>query len=141
MGSIKLFFCDDLIKSLSTPLWNGGGANTFSLDNEALAEKFEMILEKSASISKESRPDDENGAQTDTANTDKLMPENLQRISNREIQILKLLMQGESVKSTAKKANISTHTVGSHMKRIYKKLGVNSKNEAIYSALPLLLPN
>jgi len=139
MGSIKLFFCDDLIKSLSTPLWNGGGANTFSLDNEALAEKFEMILEKSASISKESRPDDENGAQTDTANTDKLMPENLQRISNREIQILKLLMQGESVKSTAKKANISTHTVGSHMKTIYKKLGVNSKNEAIYSALPLLL--
>jgi PAS domain S-box-containing protein len=55
-----------------------------------------------------------------------------------ERAILDLLFVGKSVKSIAIQLALSSHTVMGYTKSIYAKLGVHSKNEAIYRALTLL---
>jgi len=62
----------------------------------------------------------------------------LKRLTQREIDVLRLLSQGKSVKAIATCLGISTHTIQDHLKAIYLKLNVHSKNEAIYKALVLL---
>ena len=62
----------------------------------------------------------------------------LNRLTEREVDALNLLAQGKSIKAIAKILMISPHTVADHLKSIYLKLGVHSKNEAIYKALPFL---
>lgn len=52
--------------------------------------------------------------------------ENLNELSEREIDVLKLLSQGNSNKQIADKLNISTHTVISHRKNIIQKTGIKS---------------
>lgn len=47
-------------------------------------------------------------------------------ISDREIDVLKLLVEGNSNKEIADKLNISTHTVISHRKNISQKTGIKS---------------
>lgn len=47
-------------------------------------------------------------------------------ISEREIEVLKLLVTGNSNKEIADKLNISTHTVISHRKKISQKTGIKS---------------
>jgi DNA-binding NarL/FixJ family response regulator len=59
-----------------------------------------------------------------TSNTDSL--------SNREIEILEHITKGYSYKMIAEKLFIATETVRTHIKRIYKKLQVNSATEAVY---------
>lgn len=53
-------------------------------------------------------------------------------LSPREREILDLLVKGFSYKMTADKLAISLDTIRSHIKKIYKKLEVNSATEAIY---------
>ena len=55
----------------------------------------------------------------------------------REIDVLKLLIRGLSVKSIALNLCISTHTVAGHLKLIYTKLDAHSKNEAVFKAMTL----
>jgi DNA-binding NarL/FixJ family response regulator len=55
-------------------------------------------------------------------------------LSPREHDILNLLMKGYSYKMIADELNITLETVRSHIKKIYKKLQVNSATEAIYKA-------
>jgi len=50
-------------------------------------------------------------------------------ITNREEDILKILVQGHSQKVMARILGISPYTVNDHLKSIYKKLGVNSRSE------------
>lgn len=52
-------------------------------------------------------------------------------ISAREKEILELLAGGKSYKLIADVLDISIHTVNNHIKKIYKKLHVNSATEAI----------
>ena len=52
-------------------------------------------------------------------------------LSNREKEILALMVQGLSYKDMADKAFISYETIRTHVKHIYKKLHVNNKVEAI----------
>lgn len=52
-------------------------------------------------------------------------------ITDREKEILQLLAAGKSYKLIADVLGISTHTVNNHIKKIYKKLHVNSATEAI----------
>jgi DNA-binding NarL/FixJ family response regulator len=59
------------------------------------------------------------------------------KLTTRELEVLHLLIKGESVKSIALDMRISPHTAGGHMKSIYTKLDVHSKNEALYKALSL----
>ena len=56
-------------------------------------------------------------------------------LSEREMQVLQLLINGHSSKIIADQLNISFHTVRSHLKNIYTKLHVNCGKEAIAKAL------
>jgi DNA-binding NarL/FixJ family response regulator len=55
-------------------------------------------------------------------------------LSGRETQILQMVEKGLSLQQVGTVLGISTHTVGSHLKRIYKKLCVHSRSEAVYEA-------
>lgn len=56
-------------------------------------------------------------------------------LSQREQEVLNLLVDGYSYKLVADKLCISMDTVRSHIKKIYEKLHVNSKSEAVAKAL------
>ncbi len=55
-------------------------------------------------------------------------------LSEREKQVLQLLVDGYSYKMIASEMFISIDTVRSHIKKIYEKLHVNSKSEAVAKA-------
>ena len=56
-------------------------------------------------------------------------------LTEREVEILHHLVQGNGYKAIAAKLHITTHTVNFHVKNIYRKLHVHSKSEAVASAL------
>jgi DNA-binding NarL/FixJ family response regulator len=56
-------------------------------------------------------------------------------LSDREKDILNLLVEGKSYKMIAEHLKISYHTVNSHIKKIYEKLQVHSLSEAINKAI------
>ncbi len=56
-------------------------------------------------------------------------------LSERELQIVKGLVSGYSYKAIALELFISIDTVRSHIRRIYEKLHVNSKTEAVLKAI------
>jgi DNA-binding NarL/FixJ family response regulator len=60
----------------------------------------------------------------------------LQKLSNREQEILQLLSQGFRYKEIADKLFLSTATVRTHIRNIYEKLQVNSGIEAINKVYP-----
>jgi DNA-binding NarL/FixJ family response regulator len=55
-------------------------------------------------------------------------------LSERETQVLQLLVNGYSYKMIAVEMFIAIDTVRSHIKKIYEKLHVNSKSEAVAKA-------
>ena len=55
-------------------------------------------------------------------------------LSEREKQVLQLLVNGYSYKMIASEMFIAIDTVRSHIKKIYEKLQVNSKSEAVAKA-------
>ena len=56
-------------------------------------------------------------------------------LSQRERQVLALLVEGHSYKMIAGKLNITYDTVRAHMKKIYEKLHVASMTEAVAKAI------
>jgi DNA-binding NarL/FixJ family response regulator len=56
------------------------------------------------------------------------------RLTPRETDLLKAFAEGKSYKEAALVLGISPHTVGNHVKSIYRKLEVNSRSEAIRAA-------
>jgi DNA-binding NarL/FixJ family response regulator len=57
------------------------------------------------------------------------------KLSDREKEVLTCLMKGMSYKMIAVACNISIDTVKFHIKKIYEKLHVNSKSEAVIKAM------
>jgi len=55
-------------------------------------------------------------------------------LSEREKQVLQLFVNGYSYKMIASEMFIAIDTVRSHIKKIYEKLHVNSKSEAVAKA-------
>lgn len=55
-------------------------------------------------------------------------------LSARETEILTLIAKGFSFGEIAKLLEISTHTVTTYVKKIYQKLAVHSRGEAVYEA-------
>jgi len=58
-----------------------------------------------------------------------------ERLTPRETELLTLFSRGHSYKSAARELGISPLTVGDHVKAIYRKLEVNSRSEAVFSAV------
>lgn len=57
-----------------------------------------------------------------------------------ETRLLTLMVEGHNSKSAAIELKVTTHTISFHMRRIYEKLQVHSKSEAVAKALrPYLL--
>jgi DNA-binding NarL/FixJ family response regulator len=57
------------------------------------------------------------------------------QLTPHELRLLKLLVEGHNYKTAAKEVGTSVNTVSFHMKRIYEKLEVHSKSEAVAKAL------
>jgi DNA-binding NarL/FixJ family response regulator len=53
-------------------------------------------------------------------------------LTTREKEILELLVKGYSYKMMASELNIAMDTIRNHVKKIYRKLEVNSATEAVY---------
>ncbi len=60
----------------------------------------------------------------------------LQKLSEREKEILNLLSQGLRYKEIADQLFLSTETVRTHIRNIYEKLQVNSRTEALNKTFP-----
>jgi DNA-binding NarL/FixJ family response regulator len=56
-------------------------------------------------------------------------------LSDREKEVLALLVKGKSYKMIAAECFISIDTVSTHIKNIYEKLHVHSKSEAVVKAI------
>jgi DNA-binding NarL/FixJ family response regulator len=65
---------------------------------------------------------------------DQELKEMISPLSRRETEILEQLYKGAGVAAIADKLCISPHTIHSHIKKIYSKLHVNSRSQAIYEA-------
>jgi len=55
-------------------------------------------------------------------------------LSEREREVLAYIAKGFTVAEIAAMLKLSAHTVGTHVKRIYRKLAVHSRAEALYEA-------
>lgn len=55
-------------------------------------------------------------------------------LTQRETEILSLLSKGLSFSEIGESLHISSHTVAQHIKKIYRKLAVHSRGEAVYEA-------
>ena len=55
-------------------------------------------------------------------------------LSPREYELLQLLARGQNNRQAAEALSLSPHTVGDHVKSIYRKLGVSSRGEAMVRA-------
>lgn len=56
-------------------------------------------------------------------------------LTGSEIEIVRLIAEGLSTKEIASKKNISFHTVNTHRKNIFRKVGVSSASELIMHAI------
>jgi DNA-binding NarL/FixJ family response regulator len=61
----------------------------------------------------------------------------LPRLSEREREVLTLIVKGFSYAEIARLLGVSSHTVTTHVRGIYHKLEVHSRGEAVYEALQL----
>ena len=59
------------------------------------------------------------------------LPDPAYVLSERETEVLKLLVDGFDYKAIAQKLFLSSHTIRKHIANIYQKLQVNSKAHAI----------
>ena len=55
-------------------------------------------------------------------------------ISPRELEIIEALATGESIKELARRFGISPNTVKTHLARVYEKLGVQKRMQAVEKA-------
>ena len=59
------------------------------------------------------------------------------RLSEREADVLRLIARGHTYAEAAQRLGVSPHTVASHVKKAYRKLGVHSAGAAVLSAVKL----
>lgn len=63
-----------------------------------------------------------------------MQDEQFEALSEREYEVLGLLARGYSYAEIATLLGISTQTVGTYVKRLYRKLEVSSRSEAVFEA-------
>jgi len=59
----------------------------------------------------------------------------MNRLTSRERDVLRLVARGYTYAGAAERLGLSAHTVASHIKKIYRKLGVHSAGAAVMRAL------
>ena len=59
------------------------------------------------------------------------------RLTTREVEVLRLMSRGYTYARAAERLGLSAHTVASHIKKIYRKLGVHSAGAAVMRAVKL----
>lgn len=59
------------------------------------------------------------------------------KLSPREIDVMRLISRGYTYARAAERLGLSAHTVSSHIKKIYRKLGVHSAGAAVMRAVKL----
>ncbi len=57
------------------------------------------------------------------------------QLSGREVQVLELAAKGYAYNEIADSLGVAASTVNTHVKHIYRKLGVNSRSEAVFEAV------
>lgn len=60
----------------------------------------------------------------------------LQIFTERELQVIQLLLEGKSTKFIAAQLGICTRSVEHHLTHIYEKVGVSSRTEVIIKLIP-----
>ena len=85
-----------------------------------------LLLNRARSANPVARP----GSPTDQAAS----VDNSLKLSDRELEILRIVAKGFNVVEIASLLAISSNTVKTYVKRIYQKLAVTSRSEAIYEA-------
>ena len=56
-------------------------------------------------------------------------------LTRREIQVLQLIASGYTYAEASRRLNVSAHTVATHVKKVYRKLGVHSAGAAVMLAV------
>jgi DNA-binding NarL/FixJ family response regulator len=109
------------------------GASGYLLKNSSVIEIIEAIHE----IHRGGSPMTPSVARKvlDFFSKPQTQPNPEEKLSDRELDILRCLVSGDSYKMIAANCFISMGTVRSHINNIYKKLHVNSKSEAVVKAL------
>jgi NarL family two-component system response regulator LiaR len=64
-------------------------------------------------------------------------PSTLESLTEREMEVLRLLVQGQSNKEIARHLQVVEDTVKTHIRHILAKLGVQSRTQAVLSAMRL----
>jgi DNA-binding NarL/FixJ family response regulator len=57
------------------------------------------------------------------------------QLTPHETRLLRMLVEGHNYKTAARELDVSVNTISFHMRRIYEKLQVHSKSEAVAKAL------
>ena len=65
----------------------------------------------------------------------KFVPDEPKILTTSEIEIVRMIANGLTTKEIAAKRNISNHTVSTHRKNIFKKIGVTNASELIIHAI------
>ena len=58
-------------------------------------------------------------------------------LTKREVEIVRLIARGNTYAEIAVRLGLSAHTVASHIKKAYRKLGVHSAGAAVMRAVKL----
>jgi DNA-binding NarL/FixJ family response regulator len=73
-------------------------------------------------------------SEEDAASEDAAIPAGPTKLSKRQKQLILMLDQGLSNRDIAEKLEISEHTVKVHFWRLFRRLGVNSRTQALHFA-------
>lgn len=65
------------------------------------------------------------------------MAHNKQQLTQRELEVLQLLVKGKTHREIAADLFISPHTAREHIARIYAKLGVSRRTDCILKAISM----
>lgn len=71
------------------------------------------------------------------AQTTPLSTQTKASLTSREMQVLRAIAKGHTTKRIGRDLNLAEPSVETHLRNIYKKLGVNNRGEAVSSALKL----
>lgn len=77
------------------------------------------------------------GARADAEKVQAILKQEWPQLTSRELEVLQLFAKGYNYEEVGRALDLSINTVGTHVRHIYRKLGVGSKSEAILEALEL----